>query len=165
LDCEEAETQMKWVWTVLAVAWGAAGAAQTVTLAWDASPEGEVAGYRIYYGTNSRAYGLVTNAGLVRTQSVVLPHGGRWFFAATAYTTSGVESGFSDEVVWESAPTPPVVAGESWVRLTPLLARSTNLVTWGSVTGAPTWWPATNRAEFFGVSGLLIERVKRVTTP
>jgi hypothetical protein len=156
-------TKMKWFWTALVLAWCTAAGAQRLTLAWDVSPG--VAGYRLYYGTNSRAYGFVTNAGLALTQSVVLPHGGRWFFAATAYAGSGLESDFSGEVVWESAPTPPVMAGEAWVRLTPVLGRSTNLVTWGSVTGTATWLPATNRAEFFRVGGLLIERVKRVVTP
>ncbi len=35
----------------------------------------------------------------------------------------------------------------------------TNLVAWGSVTGEATWFPATNRAEFFRVNRLLMERV------
>ncbi len=155
-------TMMKCFWTVTVSAWVAAAAAQSVMLAWDAAPAGSVAGYRLYYGTNSGAYGFVTNAGLSLTQSVVLPHAGRWFFAATAYTRDGLESGFSGEVVWESAPRPPVLVGEPWVVLTPVLECSTNQVTWRGVTSAPTWWPATNRAEFFRVSGLLMERVKRV---
>ena len=155
---------MKTLLTVLILSWGALVHAQSVTLAWDASPC-DAAGYRLYYGTNSGSYAYVTNAGLALTQSVVLPHWGRWFFAATAYSSNGLESGFSEEVVWEKLPTPPVIAGEAWVRLTPVLGRSTNLVTWGSVTGTPTWWPATNRAEFFRVNALVIERVRRVVTP
>jgi hypothetical protein len=101
----------------------------------------------------------VTNAGLVLTQSVDLPHRGRWFFAATAYSTNGLESDFSSEVSWESKPLPPAMAGERWVRLAAVYGRSTNLTTWGSVTGEATWFPATNRAEFFRVNGLLMERV------
>ncbi len=150
---------MKWLWTALvAVCAGIAGAEQ-VTLVWDASPSAGIAGYRVYWGTNSRAYCCVTNAGLVLTQSVVLLHRGRWFFAATAYDTNGLESDFSNEVSWESKPVAPVMGGETWVRLAPVFGRSTNLVTWGSVTGQATWFPATNRAEFFRVKGLLIERV------
>ena len=136
------------------LAWG-----QTVTLAWDASASGGVAGYRVYYGTNSRAYFGMTNAGLVLTQAVVLPHRGRWFFAATAYGTNGLESDFSSEVSWESKPAPPVMAGNAWVRLTPIFGQSTNLASWGSVTGEASWFPATNRAEFFRVNRLLMERV------
>jgi hypothetical protein len=158
-------TNMKWFWTVVVLTWVAAAPAQQVTLGWDASPGGGAAGYRLYYGTNAGSYQFVTNAGLALTQSVVLPHGGRWFFAATAYCTNGLESVFSDEVVWESMPTPPVIASEAWVRLTPVLGWSTNLVTWGSVTGTATWLPATNRAEFFRAGELVIERVQRLVTP
>ena len=133
--------------------------AERLTLAWDPSPSADVVGYRLYYGTNTRSYQFVTNAGLVLTQAVVLGWRGRWFFAATAYSTNGLESDFSSEVSWESKPLPPAMAGESWVRLAPVFGRSTNLVTWGSVTGEATWFPATNRMEFFRVNRLLMERV------
>ena len=144
---------------MLIVVWAAAAGAQQVTLAWDASVSTNVVGYRLYYGTNTRSYQFVTNTSLMLTQSVVLPHRGRWFFAATAYDTSGLESDFSNEVSWESKPTAPVMAGKAWVRLTPVFGRSTNLVAWGSVTGTASWFPATNRAEFFRVNRLLMERV------
>ncbi len=89
---------------MLVLAWAALLHAQTVQLAWDASQSSDVKGYRIYYGTNSRSYSYKVNAGLMRTQSVTLPWRGRWFFAATAYATNGVESPFSDEVQWENSP-------------------------------------------------------------
>ena len=158
-------SRLRWAWAVLALAWGTAGGADRLTLTWDASADAAVTGYRLYYGTNSGAYAFVTNSGLVVTQEVVLPHAGRWFFAATACTRDGLESGFSEEVVWESLPAPPVVRGERWVLLTPVLDCSTNLVSWRRVPGTSTWWPATNRAEFFRVNELMIERVKRVVAP
>jgi len=144
---------------MLMLVWPAAAGAQRVTLAWDASASTNVVGYRLYYGTNAGSYQYVTNVGPALTQAVVLPQGGRWFFAATAYDRNGLESDFSSEVVFESKPVPPVMAGEAWVRLAPVFGRSTNLVTWGSVTGEATWFPATNRAEFFRVNRLLMERV------
>ena len=150
---------MKLFWTILMFAWAATAGAQQLTLAWDASASTNVLGYRLYYGTNTRSYQFVTNTGLMLTQSVVLPHRGRWFFAATAYDTNGLESDFSSEVSWESKPAPPVMAGKPWVRLVPVFGRSTNLAAWGSVTGEATWFPATNRAEFFRVNRLLMERV------
>ena len=104
---------MKWFWTTVILVWAAAAGAQQVTLAWDASASTNVAGYRLYYGTNTRSYQFVTNTGLALTQAVVLPHRGRWFFAATAYDTNGLESDFSSEVSWESKPAPPVMAGEA----------------------------------------------------
>ena len=141
------------------------GYAESVLLTWNASPSPGVGGYRIYYGTSSQIYGFVTNAGPVLTQLVVLPHSGRWFFAATAVDTNGMESGFSNEAQWESKPAPPVMRGESWVRLTPVIARSTNLVNWESVVGASAWLPATNAQEYFTTRQLVIERVQRADEP
>ena len=148
--------------TTLILAWAAMVQAQHVTLTWDASPSPEVTSYRIYFGTNAGNYSFVTNASLVRTQTVLLPHTGRWFFAATAVDANGLESRFSNEVEWEAKPVPPLVRSESWVRLTPVIERSTNLVDWSSFTGEPTWIAATNRMEFFATRQLLIERVSRV---
>ena len=143
----------------LVVAWATVAGAQRVTLAWDASSCACAAGYRLYWGTNTRSYSFVTNVGPALTQSVVLPRGGRWFFAVTAYSTNGLESEFSSEVTWEDKPAAPVMRGEQWVRVAPVFVQSTNLVTWQSVTGAPTWFPATNAAETFRLRELVIERV------
>ncbi len=153
---------MKQLLTILVLAWAELLHAQSVTLAWDASPSSGLAGYRIYYGTNSRAYGYKLNAGLVRTQRVTVPRYGRWFFAVTAYATNGVESPFSNEVEWENQPQPPVLAGGNTVRICPVIERSTNLVDWSSAAGEPTFFAATNTAEFFRTSRLTIEKVKRV---
>ena len=150
---------MKWFVAMLMLVGAVAAGAERLTLAWDPSPSAGVSGYRLYWGTNTRAYQFVTNAGLVLTQSVVLPHGARWFFAATACDTNGLESDFSNEVSWQSKPSAPAMAGEAWVRLAPVFGRSTNLAAWGSVTGEATWFPATNRMEFFRVNRLLMERV------
>ena len=139
--------------------------AQKVRLAWDASPSPDVVGYRIHFGTNAGNYSFVTNVGLVRTQTVVVPHTGRWFFAATAVDANGMESPFSNQVQWEGKPTAPVVQSETWVRLTPVIERSTNLVSWQNFEGAATWIAATNTMEFFATRRLLIERVQKPTEP
>ena len=153
---------MKWFWTGLLLAWASGLNAQSVTLTWDASPSASIAGYRVYYGTNSRAYGFVTNAGLVQTQRVTLPHAGRWFFAATAYDALGLESDFSNEVQWEAKPGAPAMQGEPFVRLAPVIERSTNQVDWSSLTGAPTYLAATNRIEFFRAQRLVVEDARVV---
>ncbi len=73
----------------------------SVTLAWDASPDASVTGYRIYYGaaslsyTNSTTVGNVTNATLTG-----LVAGATYFFAATALNSTNVESGFSNETTY-----------------------------------------------------------------
>ena len=64
-----------------------------------------------------------------------------------------------------SPPVPPVMNGEPWVRLTPVIERSTNLVTWRSIEGEATWIAATNAMEFFATKRLLIERVQQVRQP
>ena len=153
---------MKRLLTILVLTWAALVHAQQVTLAWDASPASGLAGYRIYYGTNSRAYVYKLNTGLARTKRVTLPRYGRWFFAVTAYATNGVESSFSNEVEWESLPQAPVLTGGDVVRICPVIERSTNLVDWAPASGEPTFFAATNAAEFFRTSRLTIEKVKRV---
>jgi hypothetical protein len=156
---------MKRFFTILLLAWAGGMNAQSVTLTWDASPSASIAGYRVYYGTNSRVYGFViphSGTGLALTQTVALPWPGRWFFAATAFDTNGLESCFSNEVQWEAKPEPPVMQGEAFVRLSPVIERSTNQVDWSSLTGAPTFLAATNRTEFFRAQRLIVEDARRV---
>lgn len=136
--------------------------AQTVRLSWDPSPSAGVVNYRIYFGTNSGGYTSVTNAGLALTQTVGLPHPGRWYFAATACDAAGNESDFSNEAVYVAKPAPPVLHGETWVRLVPVLQRSTNLVDWSPFVGEPTLLPATQAQEFFTLRELQIEHVQTV---
>lgn len=78
-----------------------------VTLEWDANSESNLAGYRVYRGTESHVYTQV--ADVVSTQ-VILPNatpGTKNFFAVTAYDEDGLESGFSDEVFY-TQPNPGV---------------------------------------------------------
>lgn len=156
---------MKHLLTILILLSASVLHAQKATLAWDASASPEVVGYRIYFGTNGGSYSFATNVGLVRTQTVVLPHTGRWFFAATALDANGMESPFSNQVQWEAKPVAPVVHDETWVRLTPVIERSTNLVTWSDFAGEPTWIHATNAMEFFATRRLEIERVQKAKEP
>ena len=156
---------MKPILTTLILGWALIAPAQRVKLAWDASPSPGVVGYRIHFGTNAGNYSYVTNVGLVRTQTVVVPDTGRWFFAATAVDANGLESDFSNEVQWEAKPVAPVILGESYARLTPVIERSTNLVSWQNFEGEATWIAATNTMEFFATRQLLIERVQKVSEP
>ena len=168
MDTDETQifkSQMKWLLKILILFCAAVVHAQSVTLSWDASPARDVVGYRIYFGTSSRNYTCVTNVGLALKQVVTLPHSGRWFFAATAVDANGCESDFSNEVMWEARPAPPVLHGEPWVKLSPVIERSTNLVDWSPFTGQPTWVRATNGQEFFITRRLEIERVQRVIEP
>ena len=78
----------------------------TISLAWDANSEPDVAGYRIYYGTNpgscaQHAELQVSNPASGTTVSYTLTgltKGQTYFIAVTDYDTSNNESDFSNEV-------------------------------------------------------------------
>ena len=71
----------------------------TVTLAWNANTEPDVAGYRVYYGVASRTYTNMTDVGNITTNRIAgLVEGVNYFFAVSAYNAAGAESDFSDEV-------------------------------------------------------------------
>ena len=81
-----------------------ARADSSVTLAWDADPDQELAGYRVYSGTASGVYTQEEDVGNATTATVAnLIAGATYFFAVTAYDIFGLESPPSNEV---SAETP-----------------------------------------------------------
>ena len=152
----------KWIWAGPLLAATCMLGAESVTLSWRANTETNLVGYRVYAGTNSRQYQICIPTALVTTQRVDLPVSGRWFFAVSATNRVGRESAYSTEVVLEPRPEAPVIDGRPWVKLTPVIERSTNQTNWASVPAAPTWLLATNVQEFFTTRRLEIERVERV---
>jgi hypothetical protein len=75
----------------------------TVTLAWDANSESDMAGYRVYYGTSSGTYqqarGGGINAGLATEFSITgLQPGTTYYMTVTSYDRSGNESNYSAQV-------------------------------------------------------------------
>src|ERR1700690_1811631 len=78
----------------------------SVTLTWtppttntDGTPLTDLAGYNVYYGTSSRSYGSPVNVGNAITYTVTNLTPGSYYFAVTAYDTSGNESAYSNEVL------------------------------------------------------------------
>ena len=75
--------------------------AAQVTLAWNASTDPTVVGYKIHYGTATRNYPAVVDVGNRTTCTIANLSGGRaYFFAATGYDAAGHESGYSNEVAY-----------------------------------------------------------------
>lgn len=73
--------------------------AAEITLAWDQNSEPDIAGYRIYYGEESRSYTHVVDVGNYNSCVIAdLEDGITYYFAATAYNTSGYESDYSNEI-------------------------------------------------------------------
>jgi hypothetical protein len=70
-------------------------------VAWDPNGEPDIAGYRLYYGPESRKYTHQIDVG---KQTTYTPSGIDWsraqFFAVQAYTTAGLKSPLSAEVQW-----------------------------------------------------------------
>ncbi len=100
--------------------------AAQVAFSWLPNTEPTLAGYKIYYGTSSGNYTNVTDVGLPpvvdgRVQADIdnLTPGKTYYFAATAYDSSGVESDYSNEVsttVPETTPPPSSGQAEfSWL--------------------------------------------------
>jgi chitinase len=72
-----------------------------VTIGWKANTEPDLAGYKIYYGNFSKTYTLNKEInGKAATSCTIsdLIEGQTYYFAATAYNTSGLESNYSEEV-------------------------------------------------------------------
>jgi hypothetical protein len=73
--------------------------ASALTLAWTPNGEPDLAGYKIYYGTESRDYDFVIDVGNVTDYTVrYLAPETLHYFALTAYDIWENESDFSDEV-------------------------------------------------------------------
>ncbi len=73
----------------------------SVTLAWMPSADASVVGYNLYYGGASGVYTNTIHAANT-TNAIVsgLMDGATYYFAATAYDSSGVESPFSNEATY-----------------------------------------------------------------
>src|SRR5262245_53481999 len=77
--------------------------AQTIKLAWDPSPDSSVAGYNIYRSQQSGVYSTPVNgSNIVTTTSFAdsgVHSGITYYYVVTAVNTSGVQSGYSNEIL------------------------------------------------------------------
>jgi hypothetical protein len=103
------------------------GYSAVVSLAWDPNTDPDLAGYALYYGTSSGNYSSSISLGNVTTYTVTnLSDGVTYYIALTARNTAGVESGYSNEVIYT-----PAVSQFT-------LTLSTTGSGSGSVTNSPT---------------------------
>ncbi len=92
------------------------GYAAQGTLTWDANQETNLAGYKVYYGAESRVYDHSIDVGNQTTYALTnLTDGQTYYFAATAYDSAGNESDYSVELSWTSPPAnqPPTASNGS----------------------------------------------------
>src|ERR1035438_560101 len=93
----------------------------SVTLAWNRSAGTNIAGYKIYYGMASRTYTNANNIGNATNATISSLIGGKvYYFAATAVSSSGLESDYSNEVVY----TNPVATAPTIVLSSPVSGAS-----------------------------------------
>ena len=102
LMCGRIRTFRAWIAAgVLCVLCGSQGYCASVTLAWDPSPDPDVAGYNLAYGPSTHNYTNVVDVGNSTSFSLFgLVIGATYYMAVTAYNSLGVESPPSDEVVY-----------------------------------------------------------------
>lgn len=82
-----------------------------VVLAWDPSSEPSIAGYRLYYGGAAGHYDASVDVGEATSYTVDGLSPGTYYFAVTAYDSSGLESSYSNEVSTTISALPPVISG------------------------------------------------------
>ena len=76
-----------------------ANSATSATLTWTANAESDLAGYKIYSGTQSGVYGTPISVGKVTSHILTnLINGTTYFFTVTAYDTAGNESTSAPEL-------------------------------------------------------------------
>jgi hypothetical protein len=63
----------------------------------DGTPLTDLAGYKVHMGTSSGNYTTVVDIGNVTTYTVSNLAPGTYYFVVTAYDSSNIESGFSNE--------------------------------------------------------------------
>lgn len=107
-----------------------------VTVTWDVNTNPAVTGYKLYYGQASRSYTSSIDVGKQTTCTISnLIDGKTYYFSATDYDASGMESGYSNEVSTVAGGTAPT--GTSGGGTT---TGSTPLTT--SISATPTSGPA-----------------------
>lgn len=121
-----------------------------LSLAWDASPDPDVQGYRIYYGRESGVYSNSANVGNSLKATVTgLEEGVLYYFACVAYDATGAESVFSNEASGVTSfyvsirPASWTIETYGRAGATNYFQRSTDLTNWVEIK------------QFIGVSGVL----------
>ncbi|MDB6056419.1 MAG: large protein [Verrucomicrobiales bacterium] len=108
--------------------------AQSVNLAWNASSDSTVAGYKVYYGTNPSTLLSSSSVDVGANLTATIPNlaVGTYYFGATSYTSNGVESDLSN-IASTNFLTAPTITGQT-ASLTAFFGTTTNLSV--TVTGS-----------------------------
>ena len=84
------------------------------TIKWDASPDRTIVGYRVYYGTSSRTYTTMLDAGKATSARIMDPPAGTTYYVVVAaYGIASIESSPSAEVAYTLRPAQAGQAGQT----------------------------------------------------
>ena len=111
------KTTQLMIMVLISLVWATAATALDVNLQWDPNTDSDLAGYRVYYGVNGLSNPISIDvqsppqgAAIPTTVTITgLDPALNYYFAATAYNTSGLESPYSNIVI-EFDTIPPVVS-------------------------------------------------------
>src|ERR1039457_4314067 len=111
------KTTQLMIMVLISLVWATAATALDVNLQWVPNTDSDLAGYRVYYGVNGLSNPISINV-QSPTQGAAIPTTVtitgldptlNYYFAATAYNTSGLEGPYSN-IVTEFETIPPVVS-------------------------------------------------------
>ena len=124
----------------------------SITLNWtrpatntDGTQLTDLAGYKVYYGSSSRSYIAPIVVGNVNTYTFTNLAAGSYYFAVTAYDTSGNESAFSNEVFKTELSNVTIV--------NPKIGIFRNGTWYLDANGNDTWDASVDAAISFGMAG------------
>ena len=115
----------------------------SLNVMWNATPDTNVAGYKVYYGTVSRQYTNAIVAGNATNCSISgVEPGNTYYIAATSYNAAGWESDYSPEISFTvpvvNAPLVSIAAAAGGFSVSVngsaaspyVLIASTNMINW-----------------------------------
>jgi len=113
----------------------------SVTLAWNPSPDASVTGYRLYWGGTPGAYTNSAAVGKALTSTVRnLIEDVTYYFAVTAYDSTGVESPFSNETSYKAG-VEVALSMSGWTISSPgYFGRTNELVICTNLSASPRVW-------------------------
>ncbi len=120
--------------------------AAALLVSWDANSEADLAGYKLYYGTEQANYSELVDVGSVNSYIVQnLTEGQTYYFVLTAYDRSGNESAPSDEA------TATVVGPQTLATASPEGVT----ITWSPIVGADSYNIYKNRNPYAAADTLV----------
>jgi hypothetical protein len=130
-------------------------ATSSANLAWDPSPEPDITGYRVKYGTSSGNYSQSIDVGNVTTATIPnLTAGQTYYFVVTAFNSGAMESTPSNEVTFALA----INQSPSVVITSPVDGSSMNVPASVTISASATDSDGTvSRVEFYSGSTKLGE--------